>query len=317
MIHRSLVIPVYGNEDNIPDLLTALQGLDTRLDGLEVVLVVDGSPDRCLEILGDELPRQRFASQLVAHSRNFGAFAAVRTGMEAARGRSIAVMAADLQEPPDLILEFFERLDSGTVDVVFGIRTTRAGDSLPVRLTSRAYWSLYRRFVVPEVPNGGVDVFACRDVVRNALLELNATNSSLVAQLFWVGFRRDFVHYDRRVREHGRSAWTTRRRLRYMADSIFAFSDLPILLLLWMGLIGLTISGLIGLVTLVGRLVGAIDTPGFATLVLLVSFLFSLIITTQGIIGMYLWRAFENTKGKPTGIVMSTRSFGDVQQDRS
>lgn len=308
-VERSVVVPVYGNEDGIPDLLAALRYLDEHVAGLEAVLVVDGSPDQSFDLLRESLPAQPFASQLLAHSRNFGAFPAVRTGLQVARGRTVAVMAADLQEPPELIVEFFQRLDEGDTDVVVGVRASRDHDGLLTRLTSRAYWRLYRRFVVADVPEGGVDVFACKDVVRDALLDLSETNSSLVAQLFWVGFRRDEVRYDRRAREHGQSAWSTRRRLRYMADSIFAFSDLPILLLLWAGIIGLCVSTGVAAVTLVARLLGAINAPGFATIVLLVSFLFSLLITTQGIIGMYLWRAFENTKGKPTAIVMWSKSF--------
>lgn len=298
----SLVVPVYNNEPNLPALLAALRDLDRQVAGLEVVLVVDGSPDDSHAILADELPGQPFASQLIAHSRNFGSFAAVRTGLAAARGELFAVLAADLQEPPELVVEFVDRLSGGDVDLVFGVRAGR-DDPWLTRVTSHLFWGIYRRWVVPDMPSGGVDVFACNRDVRDAVLSLASTNSSLVAQLFWVGYRRDFVTYERRRREDGESGWSLRKRLRYMADSIFSFSDLPIVALVWLGLLGIAFTLGLSLVVLVARLAGAIPVPGFATIVLTISLLFSILLTTQGIIGMYLWRAFENTKQLPTSLV--------------
>lgn len=302
-IRRSLVIPVYRNEENITSLLQAVQSLSSKIDGLEIIFVVDGSPDASQTLLLDALPGAGLDTQLLQHSRNFGSFAAVRTGMAAAKGDWIAVMAADLQEPPTLIEDFFEMLDGGTTDIVLGTRTFRS-DPVVSRLLSRMFWWTYRRFVVSDIPSGGVDVFACSRRVADAILALGESNTSLISQLFWVGFRRSYLPYERQPRKKGSSAWSMRRRLRYMADSLFSFSDLPILILLWVGLLGLAFSGLLGLITLIGRMVGAIEEPGFATIVIAVLFLFSLLIASQGIVGMYLWRSFENSKGRPTAIVM-------------
>lgn len=316
-ISRSLVVPVYDNEGTIPALLEALASLSLHVDDLEVVFVVDGSPDGSGELLAAQAPMQPHATQVIYHSRNFGAFAAIRTGLAHARGGHVAVMAADLQEPPELMLQFFEELATDEIDVIFGVRAARH-DPWPTRTVSGLYWNLYRRFVVPDVPPGGVDVFACNERVRHSVLELGESNSSLVAQLFWVGFRRSFVTYTRREREHGSSGWSLRRRFRYMADSIFSFSDLPILVVVWSGIIGVTFSVLVGAATLGARLAGVIQVPGFTTIVLVVTFLFSLLLTTQGIIGMYLWRAFENTKRKPGAIVMRQRVWdgSPVQSDQ-
>ena len=106
----SLIVPVYKNEENIPDLVAALSELARAMPGFEAVLVVDGSPDRSAELLTQMLPDAGFAAQLILLSRNFGSFAAIREGLRHARGRVFAVMAADLQEPPDLALAFFHRL---------------------------------------------------------------------------------------------------------------------------------------------------------------------------------------------------------------
>src|SRR3954447_23050989 len=124
---NSLVIPVYRNQENLDRLLGELVKLDRRMQGDgEVVFVVDGSPDRCLEILRERLPHLPLRTQLLALSRNFGSFAAIAAGMAQARGENLAVMAADLQEPPELVVQFFEALGSGRADIVFGVRGKRS-----------------------------------------------------------------------------------------------------------------------------------------------------------------------------------------------
>jgi len=299
----SLIIPVYLNEGSILDLLETIQSHGKKLDGtLEIVFVVDGSPDRSYELLADALSSYPIASQLLALSRNFGSFAAIRVGMEVARGRNIAVMAADLQEPPELVQSFFDILRRDEADVVFGMRTGRE-DSFINRWCSGIFWALYRRFVVPDIPKGGIDIFACNQHVKEAILQIAEPNSSLIAQLIWVGFRRKFVPYIRRRREKGKSAWKFKRRFRYMLDSLFSFSDLPVMLLLWVGGFGVAISTVVGLATLFARLAGYIHVPGYTPLILVQLFFASLLLLSQGIIGSYLWRAFENTKRRPLSLV--------------
>jgi len=299
----SLVIPVYLNEENIPDLLDAINLLEKKLNGtLEIVFVVDGSPDRSYVLLAEALSSYPIASQLLSLSRNFGSFAAIRVGIEVARGKHVAVIAADLQEPPELVQSFFDILQRDEADVVFGMRTSRE-DSFFYRWCSEIFWALYRRFVIPDIPKGGIDIFACNQHVKEAVLQIAEPNSSLIAQLIWVGFRRKFVPYIRRRREKGKSAWKLGRRFRYMLDSLFSFSDLPVMLLLWVGGSGMAISILLGLVTLFARLAGNIKVPGYTPLILVQLFFFSLLLLSQGIIGSYLWRAFENTKKRPLTLV--------------
>lgn len=310
MTLRSLVIPVYRNAQNIPGLAKALDDLNDALNGdLEVIFVVDGSPDNSGQLLIELAPRAAYPCKIVFHSRNFGSFAAIRTGMEIASGDYVAAMAADLQEPPELIVDFFAVLGSGRADVVFGKREGR-GDSYPTRLLSNAFWSAYRTFVLPDIPKGGVDVFACNRAVLDAVLAIEEPNSSLVVQLFWVGFRREFVSYVRRPRLHGESAWNFSRKLRYMMDSILSFSDLPIMLVLWLGAVGCSISLIFGVVTLIARLTGYVDQAGYATQILLTLFLGSLILTVQGILGLYIWRTAENTKRRPLRIISHIVSGG-------
>jgi polyisoprenyl-phosphate glycosyltransferase len=299
----SLIVPVYRNEASIPALLDAVGQLDRSLGGqLEAVFVVDGSPDRSQELLEQALPHCPYRSRLVLLSRNFGSFAAIRAGLAEASGPLFAVMAADLQEPPELVLEFFAILDRGEADVVVGTRRERA-DGRFVKLSSRLFWGFYRRFVQKDMPPGGVDMFGCDRPFRDRLLALEEANSSLVGLIFWLGFRRVVVPYDRRRREHGRSAWTISRRFRYLADSIFAFTDFPVRMLLLAGALGLISSVVLAVVVLIAKLSGSIDVPGYAAIVLTVLFLGALNSFALGVIGSYVWRAYENTKGRPPVIV--------------
>lgn len=299
----SLVVPIFRNEKNIPNLIAALEQLNSALkNNLEVVFVIDGSPDRAGELLIAAQESSGFRSVIAFHSRNFGAFVAIRSGLELARGKYIAVMAADLQEPLSLIARFFEILKAGRADIVFGQRTGRS-DAFLRDMMSNAFWWLYRCLVIRDVPVGGVDIFGCSSAVRDVLVRFEESNSSLLAQLFWVGFRREFVPYRRSQRQLGESAWNFSRRFRYMMDSVFSFTDLPIMLILWLGILGSLSSIAFGVVVAVARMLGMIDVPGYTAIVLLVIFMGSTSLVVQGIIGAYLWRTFENTKRRPLRII--------------
>jgi glycosyltransferase involved in cell wall biosynthesis len=305
-IAYSIVIPVYKNEGSIDRLLAELTNQVTpEAQDYEVIFVIDGSPDRCGELLAKNVGDLPCTARIAFHSRNFGSFAAIRTGLEMAQGRFVAVMAADLQEPPSLIKDFFRHLDNDEADVVFGVRQTR-DDPLTSKVLSSLFWGFYRRYVIRDMPRGGVDMFACNSKVKDAVLSIQEPNSSLIAQLFWVGFRRLFVRYDRQKRQEGQSAWNFSRKLRYMMDSILAFTDLPLMMVLWAGIIGCSISVILALVTAYARIAGYIHEAGYASLFILILFFGSTILAVQGILGCYIWRTAENTKRRPLRIVAQT-----------
>jgi len=306
----SLIIPVYRNEETLDALLAALRPLAAALDHrLEVVFVVDGSPDRSYPILQERLPAAGFPAQLISLSRNFGSFAAIRMGLEAGQGPFFAVLAADLQEPPELIVAFFRALESEPIDIAIGTRESR--DDPPMQaLSANLFWSLYRRFVQPEVPPGGVDVFGCNQRVRDALLRLRESNSTLIGLLFWLGFRRKTIGYARRPRVAGRSAWTVRRKLRYLMDSCFALTDLPVTLIMTIGLVGSIASILLSIVVFLAWLLGDISVPGYTPVILVILTSFTSTMLALGIMGGYVWRTFENTKGRPLYLPMTHDRFG-------
>lgn len=301
----SLVIPVYKNEATLPRLLEACERLNEILENqLEVVFVVDGSPDQSYAFLRKSIDALPFSAQLLRHSRNFGSFPAIRTGLAAARGEYFAVMAADLQEPIALIAHFFTTLASNDCDVVVGARVKRS-DPLLSRLASNLFWKLYRRLIVPEMPEGGVDVFGCNRLFCSELLKLEESRSSLIALIFWLGFERKVIPYERLERQEGKSAWTLRKKISYTMDSIFAFTDYPIRLLMYVGAVGSLLALFFGAVVLIAKLSGMISVPGYAPLMFAVLFLGMLNLFCLGLVGTYAWRGYENSKQRPLAVVAS------------
>jgi polyisoprenyl-phosphate glycosyltransferase len=301
----SLVIPVYKNEANLPRLFRELETLATRVpDALEVVFVVDGSPDASLRILREQLPSWPVQSRLVELSRNFGSFPAIAAGLQCGRGDYFAAIAADLQEPPELVIDFHRLLKAGEADVVFGHRASRA-DGWFSQSASEWFWRIYRRFVLKDMPPGGVDVFGCARQVRNRLLELKEVNTNLIALLFWLGFRRAFVPYERRPRVEGATAWTLAKRIRYALDSIFSFTDLPIKALLLLGVVGTGAASIAAVTVFVAWWLGHIPVLGYTPLMLVISFFGGLTALGLGIIGQYLWLSLQNARGRPNFVVKS------------
>lgn len=305
----SVVIPVYKNRDSLPEVVERLEWLQGQLNGpLEAVFVVDGSPDDSGQVLRELLPASPLTSQLIFHSRNFGSFAAIRTGFLEARGDYVAAMAADLQEPIELIQKFFEELSTGDWDVAIGTRAARNDPELS-RALSRTYWALYRRWIQPQMPAGGVDIFACTRAVAQNFGSLGESHSSLIGLLFWLGYRRVEVPYSRSERVHGKSAWTVRKKVGYLLDSVFSFTGLPISIILVVGLAGSLAALIAAFVVFVSWLVGAITVPGYSALMLVTLFSAGSILFALGIVGTYVWRTFENTKNRPASVVMQRQHY--------
>ncbi len=309
----SVIIPVYRNEEFIPSLISEFSRIAAIVAErfqltTEFVFVVDGSPDNCYRLLRDMLPKAPFPSQLVLHARNFGSLSAIRTGLQAGRGAYFGIIAADLQEPPELLVDFLDPLARNVADVVVGRREGRK-DPAATRIPANVFWRLYRVFVNPEIPPGGVDIFGCNRQVRDELLRLEELHSSLVGLLYWVGFRRAEAPYTRRERAYGKSAWTVRKKFTYLLDSVFAFTDLPIRLLALCGIVGLVFGAGYGIFVAALRLLGEIDAPGYAATIIAITFFGSLNTLGIAIVGAYAWRANENAKRRPLSVVRTTHLF--------
>lgn len=309
----SVIVPVYKNAEYVPLLIEEFSKINNVVQEeygicIEFVFVVDHSPDLSHALLAHALPNAPFRSQLLLHARNFGSFAAIRTGLKAAKGDYFGVVAADLQEPPEILLSFLKVLTTDECDIAVGVREERK-DPIASRVAATLFWRLYRYVVMKEIPKGGVDIFACNRRVRDELLRLEESHSSLVGLIFWLGFRRAQIGYTRRPRIHGRSAWTFGKKITYLLDSIFAFTDLPVRILTFLGALGTGFALLFATMILIVRLVGGIPVPGYAATIVAIMFFGALNTFGLGLVGSYAWRGYENTKRRPLAVVQSIEAF--------
>ena len=304
-----IVVPVYKNELNIAHLMKELNTLCENLSKIKltVTFVIDGSPDKSYEYLKNELSNAKFSIKIVRLSRNFGAVIAVKAGLTSSQADYYAVMAADSQEPIYLYQQFLKELESGS-DIVVGQRESRI-DSGSVKFFASISWWFYRKFIFNEMPIGGVDVFAITNHVRDKLIELKEKNSSLVGGLYWIGFKKKSVPYTRQARLAGKSAWNFFKSLRYFMDSCFNFSDVPIRALWMFGALGVLISIALGGAIIWAKFLGQNSSPGYSMTVVTILFFGSINLIGIGIVGEYIVRAFENSKGRPEFIIQSEEAF--------
>jgi glycosyltransferase involved in cell wall biosynthesis len=306
----SVTVGVYRNAPTLPAVVEQLSDLSRELDGpLEVVFIIDGSPDRSLEILRELLPTALFQSQLIALSRNFGANNVQQFAFGASRGDFVANLAADLQEPVSVVREMFAALATGEYDIAVGVRTDRH-DPLSSKLNAKIFWFFYRRLVQPEIPEGGISVFACTRQVVNELIKLDESHSNPIGLLYWLGFRRIELPYVRQPRLEGKSGWTFGRKVRSLLDSVYSFTDLPVTIITTVGAVGVVVSFALGLSILIARLAGEIPIEGYASLMLVLVAIGSSVLFSLGIIGSYVWRTYENTKQRPIAIPMTRETYG-------
>jgi polyisoprenyl-phosphate glycosyltransferase len=299
----SVVIPVYYNEQSLPLLYEQLVEVENQLlqksMQLELIFVDDGSGDCSLEELR-KIKQQRADTKVIKLTRNFGAIHASKTGFHFVTGDCFMILAADLQDPPELILEMVQRWLNGAKYVVCA-RQNRE-DSAETRLFAYIYYKLLRFFVIKGYPTGGYDL-ALMDRAMLTHLQNSSKNINTPLFAYWLGFKPEVVYYNRRKRVHGKSRWTFSKKLKFFIDSILGFSIVPIRLISLIGLIISLMSFSYGILVVVNTILGNTDVRGFATIVALISFLFGLVIIMLGIIGEYIWRIFDEINKRPESVI--------------
>jgi glycosyltransferase involved in cell wall biosynthesis len=275
---------------------------------MEVIFVIDGSPDESLHVLRKNINKCEFKTKIVVLAKNVGSLIAVRAGIDYSSGKFIATKAADLQEPIQLLEKFFFSLLKDEADIILGIRTSRKDPRIDT-LASRIFWTFYNKFIDASVPKGGVDIFAINERVKPYISQMTETHSSLFGYLFWLGFRKIEIPYQRKKRQIGKSSWTTSKKISYMLDSLFSFSTLPIVLFFIIGSMSAFSSFVFGMFIFIGRLTGQITVPGYSATALISLFFFGIITVELSIISNYIWRTYENTKHRPQYIIQETHDY--------
>ncbi|MDP3010611.1 MAG: glycosyltransferase family 2 protein [Methylococcales bacterium] len=299
----SIVVPVYFNAGSLPRLFDELTKLESqlaeRLVQLELFFVDDGSKDESLARLL-EFKTRRPATKVIKLTRNFGAVHCSKTALKFVTGDAFMILAADLQDPPELVLDMVDLWLAGSKFVICE-RITR-NDPVVSKIYSKIYYKLLRGFVIRDYPEGGYDMA----LMDNAFLPhlINSSKSVFTPLLaYWLGYKPDVIHYHRPVREHGKSGWTFAKKFTAFLDVMLGFSITPIRAISGIGVIVALCSFLYGGLVVASALFHQIPVKGFATVVALVTFLLGLIIIMLGIIGEYLWRIFDETNKRPETVI--------------
>lgn len=297
----SIVIPLFNEEAALPILLHRLDGLAARLDGAaEIILVDDGSSDTTgIVAAGRARVDPRF--RCIRLSRNFGHQVAITAGMDAARGAATVVMDADLQDPPEVVLELARKWREG-YEVVYARRTGRDGENWFKRGSATLFYRTLRRLTDVDIPT---DVGDFRLIDRKALDAFRAMpeRDRFVRGMFgWMGFRQAVVPFRRMPRAAGETKYPWRRMVRLALDGIVGFSDAPLRAVLWLGFLISAAAFGFGLFSIGAALAGSV-VPGWASLAVLLSFLSGVNLMTTGVVGLYVGRIHNEVKRRPLYLV--------------
>lgn len=312
MSKLSIVVPVYYNELNLRPLYQDIKEkiIDVIDYDYEIVMVDDGSGDNSWQII-QELAILDKNIRPIKLSRNFGSHAAMLCGLANSTGDCAVIKAADLQEPTELILQMYQAWQQGN-NVVLAVRGSREDKSL----FSELYYWLTRKVALSKMPKHGFDIFLVDRKVIRVLESLDEKNSAITGQILWSGFTTKEIYYDRKQREIGKSRWTLAKKIRLVADTLFSFSTLPITAITWVGTLSCFGSALWALVVLIIKLNSGISVEGFTTLFIFQLFSFGIIMLTLGVLGNYLWRTFDASRGRPVYIIEEDISRENAYAER-
>lgn len=303
----SFVIPIFNEEETIQELHKQVSALLSRLDdSSEVILIDDGSVDRSYELMmGIQKKDPRF--KLIRLSRNFGHQIAVTAGMDASQGKATIIMDADLQDPPEVVLEMIRKWKEG-FEVVYAVRSEREGETFFKKMTAAVFYRVLRKLTNLDMP---ADVGDFRLVDRRALEAFQAMRESnrYVRGMFsWVGFKQTGVLYQRKKRFAGETKYPLHKMLKLARDAIVGFSYAPLRFTLNLGFFVSGCSLLYAFYAVTRHLLG-ITVTGWTSLAVLVSFLGGVQLVVIGLLGEYIGRIHEEVKRRPLYLVRATEGL--------
>jgi len=307
----SVVVPFYNEEEGCPaffaHLLPILEGITADY---EVVCVNDGSTDRTRQLVTMEHLRNP-RIKLVDLSRNFGKEQALTAGLDHARGQAVIPLDADLQDPPEVIPELVARWREG-FDVVLAVRADRRSDTLLKRVTAGLFYRLMRRVSDPAIPADVGDFRLLDRRVVDALKLLPERTRFMKGLFAWLGFRQSRVEYTRTARRAGTSKWPYWRLWNLAVEGLVSFSTLPLRIWTYVGLLVATLALGFSMFILTRTLLFGADVPGYASIVVLISFFSGINMIHLGIVGEYLARVYTEAKQRPHYLVRDRLGFEEI-----
>jgi dolichol-phosphate mannosyltransferase len=303
----SVIIPVFNEEENIQMLYDRLSGVMAALSpDFELLFVNDGSKDQTFPMV-KALAAKDSRIRYINLSRNFGHQIAVSAGLDACHGDRVVIIDADLQDPPELILEMDQKMNQG-FQVVYARRRRRDGESIAKLFTARLFYRLLASIASIDIPLDTGDFRIMDRKVVNVLKGMPEQNKFLRGQISWIGFRQTFVEYDRSERFGGKTGYTYTKMFRFALDGITSFSDAPLRLASWMGFVVSGVAFLALVYALYGKLVSHESVPGWASVIVSILFLGGIQLISLGFIGEYLSRISSNVKQRPLYVIDETNT---------
>ena len=307
----SVVAPCFNEEGVLHELYRRIsQVLDGSGETWELVLVNDGSRDRTPEIMR-ELHAQDDRVKVVDFARNFGHQIAVTAGMDYAQGDAVVLIDADLQDPPELILEMLAKWREG-YEVVYAIRAERKGETWFKEFTAKMFYRIIYKITDIDIPMDTGDFRLMDRKVVNALKTMHEKHRFMRGMSVWVGFRQTGVKYVRAERYAGETKYPLKKMLKFAMDGITSFSYFPLQLATYIGFVAALLAVLGIIVTIILRLSGSHAFLGQATTLVSVLFLGGVQLICLGILGEYLGRIYDEVKGRPLYIVREALGFDEV-----
>lgn len=305
----SVIIPVYLNEGSISGTFEALKNeVFSSFPDLkfETIFIDDGSKDNSLEEIM-KVKASNGGVRVIKFTRNFGQVAAIYAGYELAEGDGVINIAADLQEPIELIKEMIACYNDQDAPIILGQRIDR-DESRYRKVTSRFFYRMMRKLSFANMPDGGFDVALISREVKEKILALNESNPFWQGQILWTGFPVKFIPYTRQKRKIGKSGWTFSKKIKYLLDGVLNYSYTPLRFFSLIGIISFLLGVLYSIIILIQYLMGGSPFTGWAPLMIIVLLFSGLQLLVLGLIGEYLWRTLEQTKGRPKYIIKKEKA---------
>jgi dolichol-phosphate mannosyltransferase len=298
----SVIIPVFNEEKNIQNLYDRLSQVMQNLNvSYELIFVNDGSKDASIGLI-KVLSKKYSEVKYIDFSRNFGHQIAVTAGLDKTSGDAVVIIDADLQDPPELIAEMYQKRKEG-FEVIYAKRKNRKGESFLKLLTARVFYRLLAKMTAISIPVDTGDFRMIDKKIVEVLREMPEKSKYLRGQISWVGFNQTFVEYDRQERQAGATGYTYRKMLRFALDGITAFSDVPLKIVTYFGFMVSIIAFFVAIYALLAKFVWENSVPGWTSLMIAILFIGGIQMIAIGIIGEYLSRMNHNIRNRPLYII--------------
>ncbi|MCC7025566.1 MAG: glycosyltransferase family 2 protein [Saprospiraceae bacterium] len=298
----SVIIPIYNEETNIQVLYERLKKV---LNGIELehelLFVNDGSQDQSIQVI-KQLAELDIHIRYIDFSRNFGHQIAVTAGIDAVHSEYVVIIDADLQDPPELIPEMYEKMKQG-FEVVYARRRSRKGEHFLKKVTAKLFYRILTSITHISIPLDTGDFRIMHKKVVDVLKTMPEQDKFLRGQISWIGFNQSYVEYDRDERLSGTTGYTYSKMIKFALDGITSFSNFPLKVASYLGFVVSFFSFLLILYALYSRLVSKHFVPGWASIMICVLFLGGVQLISIGIIGEYISRMGNNIRKRPLYIV--------------